>query len=408
MKKFQLTIIALVFLPLFSFSQDYWELFHTNDTSYIYCIQIANDGTIYYGGIGGLFISHDDGQTWDYKYLHKYRDILNIAFDMDSNLICGSDDGVYKYKIIEDEWELLFEPDNGGFSSILVVEDTIYAVGGSGSYRYANGNWDNLGRGGADIVEDNEGRLFIGSTGFTGGGRVWQSLDKGDTWASIGLYDSYIVDLATDSQGRLYVGSIGNHEYGIGGLYRYNREEGIWDTLRLYYSVNCICFNEEDSLYIGQYTTGGPPAGAVFSPDYGETWNYISSGFQGPGFPNVRELALGPDNHLYAVMEDVSEIYKSTGTTIVGIIEPTVYPGFNVDVFPNPFSTKLSITMTNQDNGRCTIFVCNLAGKVVLQENNVLLNNGKASLAIPECPPGMYLLRITIDNKTTVKKIIKY
>jgi len=408
MKKFKTTILILAFLPLFSFSQDYWELIHTNDSSYIWSIQIAKDGTIYYGGSHGLFISHDDGQSWDYKYLHKYRYITGMAFDMDSNLICGVDDGVYKYKIVEDEWELLFKPDHGGFESILVVEDTIYAVGALGSYRYANGNWDNLGRGGADIVEDNEGRLFLGSLGLTGGGRVWQSLDKGDTWVSIGLYDSYIEDLAVDSQGRLYVGSVGNNEYGIGGLYRYNREEGIWDTLRLYYRVMSICFNEEDSLYVGQYTTGGPPAGAFMSPDYGDTWYNISSGFQGPGFPNVRELALGPDNHLYAVMYDVSEIYKSTGTTVVGTNEPKVYPGFTVDVFPNPFSTKLSITMTNQDNSRCNISVCNLADKVVLSENDLQLNGGKVCLTIPEWPRGIYFLKITVDNNIMTKKIIRY
>jgi hypothetical protein len=405
MKKLHTSLLILFFLPLFSFSQDYWELFHTNDTAYIYCIQVANNGTIYYGSSNGLFISHDDGQTWDYKYLHKYRDILNIAFDMDSNLICGSDDGVYKYKIIEDDWELLFEPDNGGFSSILVVEDTIYAVGASGSYRYANGNWDNLGRGGADIVEDNEGRLFIGSTGFTGGGRVWQSLDKGDTWASIGLYDSYIVDLATDSQGRLYVGSIGNHEYGIGGLYRYNREEGIWDTLRLYYRVNCICFNEEDSLYIGQYTTGGPPAGAVFSPDYGETWNYICSGFN--GYPNILEIALGPDNHLYSVMEDVSSIYKSTGTTVVGIKEPVVYPGLSVNVFPNPVENKLTINTSLINNN--TLFIItlyNMQGKKIFSKQ-VITSTGSYQLDVSGINSGMYIIELSSNQYKTSGKLVK-
>jgi len=407
MKKFKTTILILAFLPLFSFSQDYWELIHTNDTSYIWSIQIAKEGTIYYGGSNGLFISHDDGQSWDYKYLHKNRDINVMAFDIDSNLICGVDDGVYKYKIVEDEWELLFKPDHGGFESILVVEDTIYAVGASGSYRYANGNWYNMGRGGADIVEDNEGRLFIGSTGFTGGGRVWQSLDKGDTWTSIGLYDSFIEDLAVDSQGRLYVGSTGNYEYGIGGLYRYNREEGIWDTLRLYYRVECICFNEEDSLYIGQYSTGGPPAGAVFSPDYGETWNYICSGFN--GFPNVREIVLGPDNHLYSIVEFQS-IYYSTNTTITSAPENHLAFKEYLEVYPNPFKDKLSIKNSQYATGPCRVKIFTVSGRLIYQGLIDISNvSGVISLDdTPELKPGVYILQITNTQVEFVKKIIKY
>jgi hypothetical protein len=265
-----------------------------------------------------------------------------------------------------------------------------------------------LGRAGNVIVKDTVGRLFIGNKSYTGGGRVWQSLDKGETWTSIGLYDSYIKDLAIDSQDRLYAGSTGNNEFGIGGFYRYNREEGAWDTLRLYYRIESICFNEEDSLYIGQYTTGGPPAGAVFSPDYGETWQYISSGFQGSTAPNVMELALGPDNHLYAILQDENAVYKSTVTTVVGTKEPTVYSGFIVDVFPNPTSSELVISMNNYDNDRCNISICNLTGKTVLLENNVQFNEGKVSLTIPEWPQGIYILKISVDNIITVKKIIKY
>lgn len=69
MKKLIFTAILFVLLPLFSFSQDYWKHVYTNDTNIIWTMKIAGEGTIYYGSSNGLYISYDESQTWEFKYL---------------------------------------------------------------------------------------------------------------------------------------------------------------------------------------------------------------------------------------------------------------------------------------------------------------------------------------------------
>ncbi|NOX86962.1 MAG: hypothetical protein GXO86_13550 [Chlorobi bacterium] len=367
MKKLTLTAILFLLLPLFSFSQDYWEHLYTNDTNMIWTMKIANNGTIYYGSSNGLYISHDDGQTWAFKYLFEYSYMYDMEFDIDSNLICAASYKLYKYKVAEDEWEFLFQPEVlHDFRAILVDSNFIFAGNDNGNlYRYDGYNWQELETqpvaGITDIIKDTADRLFTCSTSWSGDdGSVAQSLDNGDTWTLLGLKNSYIQDLAIDGQNRLYAGSIGNSQYGIGGLYRYDRESGTWDTLRLYHRVMSILINDEDSLYIGQYTTGGPPAGAFMSPDYGETWYDISSGFPEDNYyKNVMELTIGPQNHLYSIIQNANSIYKSTDSTIVGLERPNYSGQFALRVFPNPFSSQLLITLNNKSFGYCNVSIFN-------------------------------------------------
>lgn len=412
MKKLLTILFILFILPLFSFSQDYWELLHTNDTTTIYSIIVSNDGTIYYGGYGGLFISHDDGITWECKPILFYLGIYSMAFDLDSNLIIGATNYLYKYKIYDDEWELLLHPEETyGFSAILIDSNEIFAGTATKLYRFKDGSWSDLGyHGSNDIVEDNEGRLFIGYTSYTGGGGVWQSLDRGDTWTLLGLYDSYVADLAIDSQDRLYAGSTGHQEYGIGGLYRYNREEGIWDTLRLYHRVMSMCFNEEDSLYIGQYSTGGPPAGAFMSPDFGNIWYDISSGFQGGGIPNVKEIITGPDNHLYAIMYDVGSMYKSTNTTITSIPEQPLVFKDRFEIYPNPFKGELFIKNNLPDVDSFQIKIFTISGQLIYQDFTHTSDiDNLISIDIAQIlNPGIYILQLTDRQFTYIKKIVKH
>ncbi len=144
------------------------------------------------------------------------------------------------------------------------------------------------------------------------------------------------------------------------------------------------------------------------SPDHGETWYDISSGFQGSSFPNVMELTIGSDKHLYAIVQHVNSIYKSTNATIVGLEKPTLIEGFNIQVFPNPFSSKLMIILNNNFFGYCNVSFFNIRGEIVLAKNNVAIANGKILMTIPEeLPVGMYLLKIELDKHIATKKIIK-
>lgn len=224
MKKLLTTTIILCFFQLSTYAQDYWEFVHRNDTVHIYSMIIAQDGTIYYGAKGGLFISHDDGVSWECKHILFYLAIYAMEFDLDSNLIVGASNRLFRYKVEEDEWELLMQGEHTyGFVTIY-IDSTVFLAGNVVDlYKFEDSVWVEIDVhpsyvGATDIVKDQDGRLFIGATNFTGGGGVIQSLDNGETWTLIGLYNSYVSSLAIDSYNRLYAGSSGHQLYSTGGL----------------------------------------------------------------------------------------------------------------------------------------------------------------------------------------------
>lgn len=374
MKKLLILLLLIAFYYQL-FSQDYWEDIHSNDTSTIWSLEIANDGTIYYGSNSGLFISGDDGANWEFKPLAKYHYIYDLAFDLDSNLICATNNKIYKYIVDYESWEFMFQPEiNQQFYALLVDSNYVFAgSGNAGLFRYDGYIWEEMENyvyvGIRAIKRDKEDRLIACGTGWSGdNGAIAESADDGETWTNLGLEDSYLFDVEVDNFNRIYAGSIGNAIYGIGGLYRYNREDNVWDTLRLHHRVQSILCTEEDSLYIGQYSTGGPPAGAFVSDDYGESWINISSGFLGPSIPNVEELTLGPDGHLYCILQDNNSIYKSSDPVLAHIKENLSLPKEEIIAYPNPFTSAIHIKMDDpaSRNGFFSLF--NLRGRQLLKE----------------------------------------
>lgn len=171
-----------------------------------------------------------------------------------------------------------------------------------------------------------------------------------------------------------------------------------------------MLINNEDSLYIGQYTTGGPPNGVFISHDYGETWSGISSGLPEDGsYKNIMELYLGPQNRLYAIVQDTNSIFRSIHPTIVGTDENNIRQSFNVRAFPNPFSSRLIVSMEQTGHGHCKYSIYSLGGRIVEHKENVHFSNGEFIIRTNESlPKGVYLLTIEFNNKTITKRIIKY
>ncbi len=416
MKKLKLTVILILLLPLFSFSQEYWEHVYTTDTNTIMSLKVAENGTIYYGGAKGLFISDDEGQTWDFKYLLNYVWLYSLEFDIDSNLIVGASYKLYNYDIENDSFYFIETPPPlANFIAIFVDSTQIFANSADNQIlRYKDDEWKNIDIGNDvgtvyAILKDTNNVIYVGTTGFDYGGGVYRSFDYGDTWEFMGLYHYYIRSLAIDSQNRLYAGAIGHVTTGDGGFFRYNNQTLSWDTLNNNARVQSIYFNEEDSLYVGIYSIGGN-AGAWMSPDFGNTWFNISSGLPDPSHEsnNVKDITESTEGFLYAIVGDNKSIYKSTDSTVVGLEKPAHSEEFTFQVFPNPFSSQLLIILNDKSYGHCNVSFFNIRGEIVLAKNNVAIANGKLELKVPEeLPGGMYLLKVEFEKYTVTKKVIK-
>lgn len=81
-----------------------------------------------------------------------------------------------------------------------------------------------------------------------------------------------------------------------------------------------------------------------------------------------------------------------------------------IQIYPNPFATDLSITLKAPfaGLGAATFTLTNLIGQTIYRrEETNLANNYTKMLDLSYLPNGMYLLEVIIDGQRTIKQIIK-
>ena len=75
-------------------------------------------------------------------------------------------------------------------------------------------------------------------------------------------------------------------------------------------------------------------------------------------------------------------------------------------MFPNPAKENLTIKLQNSSNANCTVDIVNAIGQTV--QTNSLGNDSEIlnTISISNLASGMYLVKITLGNKVSVKKLI--
>lgn len=77
----------------------------------------------------------------------------------------------------------------------------------------------------------------------------------------------------------------------------------------------------------------------------------------------------------------------------------------NVKIYPNPTEGVLKVNITGlRDDDNCTLGVYTIQGTQVLNSN---IKEDTYEINITNQPAGIYMLRITINTKSTTWKIIK-
>ena len=125
----------------------------------------------------------------------------------------------------------------------------------------------------------NKDTIYIGTTDWIEGGGVYQSIDGGDSWSHIGLYDFYVFALALNSNGQLFAGTWGNNmDPNITGVYLFDDTSGEWEHLLTKY-VNDLLINSDDEIFVA---CGFPGSGVYYSEDNGQNFVALDEGmFEG-------------------------------------------------------------------------------------------------------------------------------
>lgn len=175
------------------------------------------------------------------------------------------------------------------------------------------------------------------------------------------------------------------------------------DQLKVYASTNC------GQLWGVRYTKTGIPlstAGmisSVFIPNASQ-WALDSvnlSAIAVSGQPNVRfkfEYIQDTGNNIY--IDDINL------NGVVGINE-TKLENLDFDIYPNPAVVKAQVSFTMETKGKVTLTIHDVTGRIVktMEENN--LAPGEYVYDVnDDINNGVYFVRLTVNNHSTVKKLV--
>jgi ligand-binding sensor domain-containing protein len=373
---YEILILLLFFITKPSYSQDFWELVNSPPNANPAHITISNTNIFYLGTDNGVYISYDNGNSWDNIGLNDTIVISLLLFQEKiyaGTMSIGS--GLYRY-IDNGIWENLIVTDNvlDLFSN---NNNDLFAGTWGGVYK-SNNNGDiwiqtltiTTTAAVFSIREDMDGILYAGTTNFTGGEGVFRSLDHGDTWEYFGLHDVYVSSLAVNSNNELFAGAQG-HQYLFedgAGVYKYDKSLQQWIQQKDHLIVTTMVINSEDEIYIGLSNDMGNYGGVYVSYDDGLTWELLESGL---GKDHMKQIILSPDEYLYTISGlTTSTIHKSVNPTVgtgevMKAIKPVVYN------YPNPFNgeTCIYFSLPGDANEDFSLSVFDLAGNIVVNDN---------------------------------------
>ena len=119
----------------------------------------------------------------------------------------------------------------------------------------------------------------------------------------------------------------------------------------------------------------------------GGYWRF--QGWSDGGTGNPRQILVVSDTTIVSLFEWV----PTQG------IEETGSPKWNVEVFPNPASTDVTVRVSRPS----TLMLLDLQGRTVIPSTTV---NTQFPIRKSQLAPGTYFLRVTTDNNTLTKKLV--
>ncbi len=387
--------------------------------------------------------------TWERIPLPDGKEIRSFKVMPENKLYIGCKNGGV-YQLIQDQWELVGLPTktidkieeylNG---ELLVSSDSTYVWDynnwnniqkpfygtitktfdlffGGGSfedlYHSSDGcyNWDNVHdisgcESVCSVVATSPDSIFFGYKNYCNGeGGVYLSTDGGINFNPFGLLSLAISSMAVDNDNRVYAGSLGNWDTGLCGLYRYNNQTELWDTLLIIASINTIEFNSENHIFLGYDYDGASDQGGVLqSEDDGESWIMDTAGI---GSTWVHDLQIAENGILYALTGyTTKKLYRTV--LPVEINENTESFYYKTNCYPNPVSNNLIISPLKKcnDDKPTDLIIYNTAGLEILHQriSNQDFLNGFIELNVSDFERGEYIYTIKSKNYITSNKFIR-
>jgi photosystem II stability/assembly factor-like uncharacterized protein len=417
-----------------------------------------DSGVLFECNDGGLYKTTNSGKDWidlsnGLGISQIYR--IGVSQTVENNVICGLQDNGSKL-IDSNVW---VEATGGdGMNCIIdyTNENIIYTSAQNGMiYRTDNeqdtqemisinipaGQEENTSPSGAWITPyvihpTNPNILFAGYK------KVYKTTNQGDSWSAISpelTSDNLrFIAIAPSDANTIYASTFDSlYSTSDGGINWQYIPIGIPQA-----DISCIAVDPANPKKIFITISGYIVGSKVFvSPDGGQNWyNYSGS------LPNVpancitylkgsnEGLYIGTDIGVFytdasmtdwvpyqnglpsVIVNDLEISYNDNklwaGTYGRGLWKTDLYTGAvgietqninkEIYIFPNPNIGKFSVQVP--DNKQYDVAVCNMHGEVVFEERQI--HSSQNIIELNDVKPGVYFVRLTIDNTTISRKII--
>jgi photosystem II stability/assembly factor-like uncharacterized protein len=417
-----------------------------------------DSGVLFECNDGGLYKTTNSGKDWidlsnGLGISQIYR--IGVSQTVENNVICGLQDNGSKL-IDSNVW---VEATGGdGMNCIIdyTNENIIYTSAQNGMiYRTDNeqdtqemisinipaGQEENTSPSGAWITPyvihpTNPNVLLAGYK------KVYKTTDQGDSWSAISpelTSDNLrFITIAPSDANTIYASTFDSlYSTSDGGINWQYIPIGIPQA-----DISCIAVDPANPKKIFITISGYIVGSKVFvSPDGGQNWyNYSGS------LPNVpancitylkgsnEGLYIGTDIGVFytdasmtdwvpyqnglpsVIVNDLEISYNDNklwaGTYGRGLWKTDLYTGAvgietqninkEIYIFPNPNIGKFSVQVP--DNKQYDVAVCNIHGEVVFEQRQI--HSSQNAIELNDVKPGVYFVRLTIDNTTISRKII--
>jgi ligand-binding sensor domain-containing protein len=379
-----------------------WELVNQVGSELIWTMAYDNNGRALYGTWGGKLYREENGQNTVINTGMNVGFIWSVAVDpVNDKIWVATENGVYISRDDGATWELRGLSGKDVRSIIAVDEDHVWAgTWGSGVYELSAST-------GYAFVERNDGLTFtavhalaVNSAGDiyagTFGGGVMKLEGGNGTWGSTNMPYDFVWALAIDGNDKIYAGTYG------GGVYVSEDDGGTWtsnnDGLANQY-IYSITVNPNDEVFASAWAAG------VYKLNDSKDGMWSELGMNGV---RVTSVSSGFDGYVYAATED-GRVYRYMDKPLGAEEESETVTKFDLaQNYPNPFNPTTQISFSVAKAGNYELAVYNMLGQKVATLVNGNISEGEYNVRFDagDLASGIYIYRLQGEGVSLTKKMM--
>lgn len=234
----------------------------------------------------------------------------------------------------------------------------------------------------------------------------------------------YFTSTSTGVSGNAtYFWDFGDFNTGVGQTISY-----VYSQPNTYY----VCLTVMDSTCNNQFCDSVvlppncPPAGFTYfatgntasfaenvngiSPNSTWFWTFGDGNFSTQQNPTHNYFSAGTYNVCVSYYDPVAQCQDSSCMPVT--VGPTAIPEQFVpgdfSVYPNPFTDQLTVSFAEATPGPVRISLTDLTGRLLLEQNTTVASGTIRLFETAALRPGMYMLRVSSENGTVSKRIIRH